>query len=260
MPERDSVITSSRCRPITKRCFICCGPIQKLARSTQRMDRTLKADLHVDNLITFYVPFQPLPVRQWLQLSTLTVHSGSRLHVDHSTNSHHSQYRSADYRDCCFMTISLQRKLWSNTRERTQNGEKELGTTRISKVLKLCSKKNSSEELSRERWQSYSCTSRLWSSSVWTSLGASEQGSPDLTHTSILALSNFCGYSWVAFSKIILEGQLRIWKPRMKPRNKRLNKTTSQINHTGIRLDSHIFNGNDLYMYFLGKVIHGLRK
>ena len=33
------------------------------------------------------------------------------------------------------------RKLRSNTRERTQNGEKELRTTRISKVLKLCCEK-----------------------------------------------------------------------------------------------------------------------
>ena len=33
------------------------------------------------------------------------------------------------------------RKLWSNMRERTQNGEKELRITLISRVLKLCSEK-----------------------------------------------------------------------------------------------------------------------
>ena len=60
------------------------------------------------------------------------------------------------------------------------------------------------------------------------------------------------------FPNIVVEGQLRIWKPGMKPRSNRLNKTTSQINHTGMRLDSRIFIGNEkFYIYFLGKVIHG---
>ena len=52
--------------------------------------------------------------------------------------------------------------------------------------------------------------------------------------------------------------QLRMWKPGMKPRYKRLRNTTSRINHTWIRLDSHVFIGNEnLYIYFLGKVLHG---
>ena len=59
----------------------------------------------------------------------------------------------------------------------------------------------------------------------------------------ICPLSNSCGHSWVAFSKIIVEGQLLIWKPKMKPR---------------MRLDSRIITGNEhLYIFFFGKVIHG---
>ena len=55
---------------------------------------------------------------------------GSRRHIDYSTNNHHSQLRSTDYPDCCFMAIlsgrnplgpRIMRKLLSNTRERTQS-------------------------------------------------------------------------------------------------------------------------------------------
>ena len=51
----------------------------------------------------------------------------SRLHIDYSTNNHHSQLRSTDYPDCCFVSIlsggkrpgpRIMRKLWSNTRVR----------------------------------------------------------------------------------------------------------------------------------------------
>ena len=58
----------------------------------------------------------------------------SRLHCDYSTNNHHSQLRSTDYPDCCFMAILswrillgpiIVRKLWSNTCERTQSEQKE---------------------------------------------------------------------------------------------------------------------------------------
>ena len=52
----------------------------------------------------------------------------------------------------------------------------------------------------------------------------------------ICPLSNSCGHSRVAFSKIIVEGQLLIWKPKMKPR---------------MRLDSHNITGNEnLYISF----------
>ena len=172
-------------------------------------------------LSIFLCAFSAFTHSQWLQLtvahSTLTVHLGSRSHIDNSTNNHHSQHRSADYRYCCFMLISLIRKLWSNTRERTQNGEKELRTTLFSKVLELCSEKNSSEELSRERWQSNRCTSRLWRSSIWTSLGTSEQGSLDLTHISILALSNVLGYSWVAFQKLLWKVNCELRRQEWSP-------------------------------------------
>ena len=58
----------------------------------------------------------------------------SKLHIDYSTNNHHSQLRSTDYLDCCFIAIlscgkpprpRIMKKLWSNTRERTQRKEKE---------------------------------------------------------------------------------------------------------------------------------------
>ena len=56
----------------------------------------------------------------------------SRLHIDYHTNSHFSQLCSADDPDCCFMAFlswrkpprsRIMRKLWSNTRERTQSNE-----------------------------------------------------------------------------------------------------------------------------------------
>ena len=58
----------------------------------------------------------------------------SRLQIDYYTNNHFSQLRSASDLDCCFMAIlssrkppkpRVMRKLWSNTRERTQGNEKE---------------------------------------------------------------------------------------------------------------------------------------
>ena len=58
----------------------------------------------------------------------------SRLHIDYSTNNHHSQLHSKNCPDCCFIAIlsrrkptgpRLMRRLWSNTRERTQSNERE---------------------------------------------------------------------------------------------------------------------------------------
>ena len=51
---------------------------------------------------------------------------GIRLHMDYSINIHDD---------------SLVGKLWSIARERTQNGEKELSTTLISRALKKYSEK-----------------------------------------------------------------------------------------------------------------------
>ena len=99
-----------------------------------------------------------------------------------------------------------------------------------------------SEELSRsrERWQSCDCTTRLWSPSVCSSRGASEQRLLDPTHGSILVLSYSCDHSWVALQKFIVEGQLRIWKPGMKPRSRRLRKTTqSDQSHRDTTWPSH---------------------
>ena len=58
----------------------------------------------------------------------------SRRHCDYSTNNKHSQLRSTDYPDCCFMAYSPMEKtvwtqncekLWSNTCERTRSEQKE---------------------------------------------------------------------------------------------------------------------------------------
>ena len=58
----------------------------------------------------------------------------SRLHIDYSTNNHHSQLRSTEYPECCFMAIlscesrldpELRKKLWSNTCESIHNNQKE---------------------------------------------------------------------------------------------------------------------------------------
>ena len=58
----------------------------------------------------------------------------SSLHNDYLTTDHHSQLRSTDYPDCCFMAIlswrkppgsRIMRKNWSNTSERAQSKEKE---------------------------------------------------------------------------------------------------------------------------------------
>ena len=60
--------------------------------------------------------------------------SERRLHIDHFTDNHLSQLRSASDLDCYFMAILSGREppgprtkntLWSNTRERTQSEEKE---------------------------------------------------------------------------------------------------------------------------------------
>ena len=58
-------------------------------------------------------------------------------------------------------------------------------------------------------------------------------------------------------SKFVVEGQLRIWKTRTKPRSRKFWNTEGQIKHTGIRHGNHIPIGNEiLYIDFLGKVIH----
>ena len=58
----------------------------------------------------------------------------TRYHIDYFTHDHFSQFRSASDLDCCFMAIlswrnppgpRIMRKIWSNTRERTQGKEKE---------------------------------------------------------------------------------------------------------------------------------------
>ena len=46
------------------------------------------------------------------------------------------------------------------------------------------------------------CTSRLWCSSIWTSLGAPKQRSLDITNRSVPALSHSCDCSWDALQKL----------------------------------------------------------
>ena len=93
----------------------------------------------------------------------------SRLHIDYSTNNHHSQLRSADYPDGSWIfSHGVNRldpelwELWSNTRERTKGKEKE-GTSwgqLLSQGYWSYAQRNSSEELSRSGryWQSNDCS------------------------------------------------------------------------------------------------------
>ena len=120
----------------------------------------------------------------------------SRLRIDYSTNRHHSQLRSTDYPWLLLRVHSLvrkngldpgiMRKLWSN-HACTQT--KEEGTSwgqLLSQRYWSHAQRNSSEELSRERRQSYDCITRLWSSTICSRLGASERRSLDMTHRSTL--------------------------------------------------------------------------
>ena len=63
-----------------------------------------------------------------------------RLQIDNSTNNQSSQLRSTNDFDCCFMTIlplKIKRKLWSNTRERTQGNVEEQGEDSSPKVFEV---------------------------------------------------------------------------------------------------------------------------
>ena len=134
----------------------------------------------------------------------------SRLHIESSTNNHHSQLRSTTYPDCCFMAIlssRIMRKLWSNTRERTQSeGKEQAEDSSYTKGIEVILKETAREELSRERRKSDARTSRLLRSSIWTSLRASKQDlwirptdlfwhSPTLVTIRELLFKKYCGRS-----------------------------------------------------------------
>ena len=144
MPERDSVVTSSRWRPNTNRRCIFLWTHQKWSRSTQRMDPTLDTDLNVDNTVTFFFfAFSALSRSSVVSADGDTQHwpsiFGVRLHIAHSTNNHQSSLSASLSRLFWLLhyDYSLVRKLRSDTRQRTQNGEKDLRTTLISRVLKF---------------------------------------------------------------------------------------------------------------------------
>ena len=129
----------------------------------------------------FFFAFRRYLVRQWFLLTgTLNIDrpflvSDFILLIRPIIINHHSQHRSADYSDCCIMTIHL----WENseaTRVSVRRMERRIWGQLLSQGYWSFSERNSSGELS------IGCTSILWSSSVWTSLGASEQRSLDLTH------------------------------------------------------------------------------
>ena len=75
----------------------------------------------------------------------------SRLHIDYSTDSHHSQLRSADDLDCCFMAIlswktHQDQELCENTGAirvslRTAQKRNKLRTALTPRLLKSCSEK-----------------------------------------------------------------------------------------------------------------------
>ena len=143
VPERDSVVTSSRWRPNTKGRCILLWTHQKLSRSTQRMDPTLDIDLNVENTVTFFLLFNVISFVSGFCWRGDTQHwpsiFGVRLHIAHSTNNYQSSL-SASLSRLSWLVLydcSLVRKLWSNTRQRTQKGEKDLRTTLISRVYKV---------------------------------------------------------------------------------------------------------------------------
>ena len=165
----------------------------------------------------------------------------SRHHSDYPTDHHHSQLRSTDYPDCCFMAVlswrrplgpRISRKLWSNTCERTQSEQKGASWGQLlSKEYWSLAEGDGSEELSRsrERWHSSDCTTRMWvhhetlkSVSLfesWCFRTKITGSGPQIYLGAFLFLWLFVS----CFSEFIVEGQLRIWKPGMKPR-RRLRK------------------------------------
>ena len=100
---------------------------------------------------------------------------------------------------------------------------------------------------SRERQQSYDCTSRVWCSSIQTSLEVPQQRSLDTTHRSILA------HSWIPAET----------QPRVEPRRSACAfwlpvSWLGQIKRTRSLHGSHISLGNEvIYIDPLNKGIHG---
>ena len=102
----------------------------------------------------------------------------SRCHCDYSTNNKHSQLRSTDYRDCCFMAYSpMEKTVWTQNCKKTLEQHVWAYTewTKGASWGQLLSwgywslaDGGGSEELSRSRepWQSYDCTTRLWEQNV----------------------------------------------------------------------------------------------
>ena len=156
----------------------------------------------------------------------------SRLHIHFSTNNPFSQLRSPDDLDCCFMVFRswrkppgprIMRKLWSKTCERAQNKEKEQAEDRsYSKEIEIMLRETARKSypdpenihnpmiapLDNEIRQSGRVL-ELQNRDLWTR-------PTDLSRLFVSCLS-----------KIIVEGQLRSWKPGMKPRSKRLRKMGS---------------------------------
>ena len=157
---------------------------------------------------------------RWL---TQQVPSIFGIRLDHSTNDHHSQHRSADYLDCYFMTILF----WENSEATHVSVRRMLRRSwgqHLSRWYWSYTQRNSSEELSRGCWQSYSCIlifmkfvrlDEFWSFRTKTS--ASDSQIYPGTFQSLWLLAS-C--TW----KIIAEGQLRILKPGMKLRKLRSKK------------------------------------
>ena len=138
----------------------------------------------------------------------------SRLHIDYSTNNHHSQLRSKNCPDCCFIAIlsrrkptgpRLMRRLWSNTRERTQSNEREQAEgssypKAIEGLLTETARKGypDPEEVDNPMIAPQD-------HEIHQSRGVLELQNRDLlatTHRSILVPSYSCDYPWVALQKL----------------------------------------------------------
>ena len=180
----------------------------------------------------------------------------SRLHSGHSTNNHHSQLRSTGYLDCCFMAYfmvktawtqncdkTLEQHVWADTEWTKRN---KLRTALILRVLKSCWGRRLGRAIQIQRTVTISdCTTRLWSPSVCTSLGASEQRSLDPSHRSILALSFSCDLFVNCFSNIYRGRSIANLEARDEAKKQKTQKKQNgQIKHTGIRLGSRIPFGN----------------
>ena len=168
----------------------------------------------------------------------------STIPMDYSTNNHHSQLRSKDYPDCCSMAFL---SWWKRTGAirvsvRRVNKRNKLRTAPIPKVLKLFSETLLGKAILRT-------STNLWShheimkfdnlDESWSFTTRISGSDPQIYPGTFLFLWPFVS----CLSKVIVEGQLRIWKPGMKQRSKKdSEKQKSDRTHTDRKAPQHLKN------------------